>query len=139
MLFAAAPYEHSFVAPPEVPIPIIAVGMLVGLGGFWIALGAQIQIDRAIGSASDATEEPPLIRTGLFRYIRYPSYAGQWLAWMGWPLIYNAPVTAVAMIVGGALIVSRQIRRDETRMMERYGEDYASYIRETDRLIPAVW
>lgn len=139
LLFAAAPFEGTYAAGGEAPIWIAAIGLLMGLSGFWLALGAQIQIDRAIESAQASMQGPPLIRTGLFRYIRHPNYAGQWLAWMGWPLIYSAPITAAAMLVGGALVVGRQIREDETRMLERFGEEYASYIRETDRLIPALW
>jgi protein-S-isoprenylcysteine O-methyltransferase Ste14 len=139
LLFAAAPFERTYAAGGEAPIWITAIGLLMGLSGFWLALGAQIQIDRATESAQASMAGPPLIRTGLFRYIRHPSYAGQWLAWMGWPLIYSAPITAAAMLVGGALVVGQQIREEETRMLERFGEEYASYMRETDRLIPSLW
>jgi protein-S-isoprenylcysteine O-methyltransferase Ste14 len=139
LLFAAAPFERTYAAGGEAPIWIAAIGLLMGLSGFWLTLGAQIQIDRATESGQASIEGPPLIRTGLFRYIRHPSYAGQWLAWMGWPLIYSAPITAAAMLVGGALVVGRQIREEETRMLERFGEEYTSYMRETDRLIPGLW
>jgi len=139
LLFAAAPFERSYAAGGEAPVWIGAVGLMMGLSGLWLALGAQIQIDRAIESDQTSSQGPPLVRTGLFRYIRHPSYAGQWLAWMGWPLIYGAPITAAAILVGGALMVGQQIREEEARMLERYGEEYTSYVRETDRLIPSLW
>ena len=139
LLFAAAPFERTYSAGGEAPVWIGAIGLLMGLVGLWLSLGAQIQIDRASERGRLGADGPPLIRTGLFRCIRHPSYAGQWLAWMGWPLIYSAPITAAAMIVGGALVVGQRIREEEGRMLERFGEEYASYKRETDRLIPSLW
>jgi protein-S-isoprenylcysteine O-methyltransferase Ste14 len=58
---------------------------------------------------------------------------------MGWPLIFSAPITATAMLVGGALVVGRLIREEEDRMLQRFGDEYASYMRDTDRLIPSLW
>ena len=139
LLFAAAPFERTYVAGGDAPIWMAAIGLLMGLAGFWLALGAQIQVDRAAKSDQAQAGEPLLIRTGLFRYIRHPSYAGIWLAWMGWPLIYSAPITAAAMLVGGALVVGRQIGEEEQRMLQRFGDEYASYMRDTDRLIPSLW
>ncbi len=139
LLFAAAPFERTYAAEGEGSLLIAAVGLLMGLAGFWLALGAQIQVDRAAKSDQVQAGEPLLIRTGLFRYIRHPSYAGIWLAWMGWPLIYSAPITAAAMLVGGALVIGRQIQEEEERMLQRFGDEYASYVRDTDRLIPSLW
>ncbi len=139
LLFAAAPFERTYAAEGEGSLLIAAVGLLMGIAGFWLALGAQIQVDRAAKSENIQAGEPLLIRTGLFRYIRHPSYAGIWLAWMGWPLIYSAPITAAAMLVGGALVVRRQIPDEEERMLRRFGDEYASYVRDTDRLIPSLW
>ena len=139
LLFAAAPFERTYIAGGEAPVLMAAIGLFMGLAGFWLALVAQIQIDRAAKSDQAPADGPSLIRTGLFRYIRHPSYAGIWLAWMGWPLIYSAPITAAAMLVGGALVVGRQIREEEDRMLQRFGDEYASYMRDTDRLIPSLW
>jgi protein-S-isoprenylcysteine O-methyltransferase Ste14 len=141
LLFAAAPFErtYAYAAEGEAPMWSAAAGLIIGLIGFWIALVAQMQIDRAAESAQAALDGQPLIRTGLFRYVRHPSYAGQSLAWIGWPLIYGAPVTALVMLVGGALIVRRRIRADEARMLERFGDEYAAYMGVSERVIPGVW
>lgn len=141
LLFAAAPFERSYAyaAEGEAPVWSAAIGLVIGLVGFWIALVAQIQLDRATESAEAPLNRHPIVRSGLFRYIRYPGYAGQCVAWMGWPLIYGAPVTALVMLVGGALIVRQRIRADEAQMLDRFGDEYASYMGVTERLIPGVW
>ncbi|HTW86981.1 MAG TPA: isoprenylcysteine carboxylmethyltransferase family protein [Candidatus Binataceae bacterium] len=140
LLFAASPFERTYfyATSGDIPVWVAAIGLLMGLVGFWTALVAQIQIDRAAESGQPA-RGPLLVRRGLFRYVRHPSYAGQSLAWMGWPLIYGAPFTAIAMLLSGALILRRQIREEELMMLERFGEQYASYTHETDRLIPGIW
>jgi protein-S-isoprenylcysteine O-methyltransferase Ste14 len=140
LVFAAAPFERTyFYAGGEPPIWLTAAGLAMGLVGFWIALLAQIQIDRALQAGEPSGEGEPLIRTGLFRYVRHPSYAGQCLAWMGWPAIYGAPITAVVMLLGGAAIVRRQIRNEEAHMFSRFGEQYAIYANQSERLVPGVW
>ncbi len=138
-LFAAAPFERTYVDGGEPPIWLAAVGLAMGLVGFWLVLGAGIQLDRLVVSGRDSNPEPPLARVGFFRYIRHPIYAGVFLAWMGWPLIYGAPMVAVATVVGGSFLLGRRIRAEEALMLARYGEEYVSYMRETDRLFPSLW
>jgi len=140
IVFAAAPFERTyFYAGGEPPIWLTGTGLAMGLAGFWIALVAQIQIERALQTRETLSEGGPLIRTGLFRYVRHPGYAGQCLAWMGWPAIYGAPITAVVMLLGGAAIVRRQIHNEEARMFSRFGEQYAVYASQSERLLPGIW
>jgi protein-S-isoprenylcysteine O-methyltransferase Ste14 len=139
LLFAAAPFERTYMYGVEPPVWISALGLFVELVGLWLALGARIQLGR-FGTPHLSVQEGQLVvRSGFYRYIRHPIYAGVLLALLGWPLVYGAPIVAVGMIVVGILAVERRIRIEEAMLEEKFGDMYSAYIRKTDRLVPGVW
>lgn len=80
-----------------------------------------------------------LVKTGFFRYIRHPVYAGVLLVMLAWPLVFAAPIVAIATLVVGSTIARRQIRADEAVLAARFGEEFEDYKRTTDALIPSIW
>ena len=76
------------------------------------------------------------MRSGLYRYIRHPTYLGEILVLMAWPFEYGAPLTEVLVLVIGAIAIRQRIRYEEAELMALYGDDYAQYVGETDRILP---
>jgi protein-S-isoprenylcysteine O-methyltransferase Ste14 len=89
--------------------------------------------------AYDARHKSKRRFNGLYRYIRHPVYAGEFLVLFAWPFEYGAPKTMLAMVVAGIFVLGRQIQEDEVEMLAIYGDAYAGYMRETDAVIPNVW
>jgi protein-S-isoprenylcysteine O-methyltransferase Ste14 len=137
IVFAAAPFERTYVYGGTSPAVISALGFLIELLGMWLALGARIQI--GYFTSGGTPERPVLVKTGVYRYIRHPIYAGTFLVTFGWTLIYGAPVTAILTLVIGGIFARRRIKAEEAALLARFGEEYDAYVRETDALIPAVW
>ena len=136
LTFAAAPFERTYVYGGSAPAFVSALGLLLALWGMWLALGARIQL----GFFTSATaEHPVLVKSGFFRYIRHPMYAGAFLVTFGWPLIYGAPVTAILTLIIGAIIAHQWMKSEEGAMRAQFGEEYEDYKRETDALVPAIW
>jgi protein-S-isoprenylcysteine O-methyltransferase Ste14 len=136
-LFAAAPFERSYYTG-DTPNWLAGLGILIELLGLWLALGARIQLG-FFSAGKDAGAASPIVRNGLYRYIRHPIYAGEFLVLFAWPFEYGAPITMLAMIVAGVFVVRRRIQEDEAEMLANYGDEYASYMRTTDAMIPNVW
>lgn len=136
-LFAAAPFERTYVYGGEAPPWAGALGLLLELLGLWLALGARIQL--GFFTAGDAGQPRPLVRTGFYRYIRYPIYSGEFMVLVAWPFEYWAPAILVCALFVGWLVIRRRIQADEVVMVERFGEEYRAYMHETDRLIPNLW
>src|SRR5207245_9568718 len=113
-------------------------GLLIELAGIWLTLGARIQAGYFSPSAESVTGRP-LIRNGLYRYIRYPIYAGELLVILAWPFEYGAPSTLLLAIAIGFAVINSRIRREEADMMAEYGDTYAAYVQITDRMIPNLW
>jgi protein-S-isoprenylcysteine O-methyltransferase Ste14 len=138
VLFAAAPFERTFIYGGEAPAWVAALGLLLELAGLWLALGARIQLHFFSADRSGA-EGIQLVRSGFYRYVRHPTYSGMFLVLFAWPFEYCAPVTGVLTLIIGAIVVHRQIRAEEVILREQFGDEYDEYCRETDALIPSVW
>ncbi|MGC1678887.1 MAG: isoprenylcysteine carboxylmethyltransferase family protein [Candidatus Binataceae bacterium] len=138
ILFAAAPFERTYLYGGEPQKWVGALGLLLELGGLWLALGARIQL-RFFSSDKSGRERMILVKTGFFRYIRHPVYAGVLLVMLAWPLVFAAPIVFIATLVVGLSIAHRQIRDDEATLAARFGEEFEEYRRTTDALVPSIW
>ena len=137
LLFAAAPLERSYYIG-DAPNWLAGLGLLTELLGLWLALGARIQLG-FFSSESDTGAARPLVRNGLYRYIRHPIYAGEFLVLCAWPFEYGAPITMLAMMVVGIFILRQRIGQDEAELLANYGDEYAEYMHTTDAMIPNIW
>ncbi|MFI5352233.1 MAG: methyltransferase family protein [Candidatus Binatales bacterium] len=134
LLFAAAPFERTYLYGGEAPQGVAAFGLLMALAGLWFAIGARVQWRFGAGHEGNA-----VVRTGFYRYVRHPVREGTCLILFAWPFEYGAPITAVVAIAVLFVASRRAIRAEEAELIARFGEEYESYRRETDRLIPNVW
>jgi protein-S-isoprenylcysteine O-methyltransferase Ste14 len=137
LVFAAAPFERTYVYGGSAPALASALGLLLELLGMWLALGARIQL--GFFTAGRTLEHPVLVKRGFYRYLRHPIYAGTFLVTFAWTIIYGAPVTAVLTLIIGAIFAQGRIKSEEAMLCARFGEEYEAYKRETDALIPSVW
>ena len=138
LLFAAAPFERTYLYGGEASSWLAALGLLLGLAGLWLAPGARIQLGVFSGDES-RPDSPRLVRSGFYRYIRHPVYAGEFLVLFAWSFEYAAPIVAILTLIVGIVIGRKWIAADEAAMLSQFGDEYAAYIRETDSVIPSLW
>ena len=139
ILFAVAPFERTYLYGGEPHKWMTALALLIELVGLWLALGARIQLGFFSWENRDGVNERVLVRTGFYRFIRHPTWAGVFLALIAWPLAYNAPISLVLTLVIGSLILRNLIYAEERELQERFPDSYAAYQKETDALIPNLW
>ncbi|MFF3350884.1 methyltransferase family protein [Streptomyces sp. NPDC002779] len=80
-----------------------------------------------------------VVRSGPYRYIRHPSYAGGLMTVMAMALIFNhlaAWIVVVGAVFTGALY---RIRVEDEVLCRHLGSDYRHYAAHTSRLIPGIW
>lgn len=140
VLFAAAPFERTYLYGGEPSSLLGALGLLVELVGLWLALGARIQLGFFSWERSPEGEQRRvLVKSGFYRFIRHPTYSGVLLALVAWPVVYGAPAAFVLTLVIGILATRRAIRAEEAELLARFGDEYAEYQRTTDVAIPNFW
>lgn len=137
-LFAAAPFERTYLLGGGPPEWLSIFGLILALVGFWLALGARIQLAFYAFDPRNPGRRV-LVRSVFYRHVRHPMYLGLFLALAAWPLLYGAPIVLVTALVVGGLVAHHHIAAEEALMRDRFGEEYEDYCRETDALIPSLW
>jgi protein-S-isoprenylcysteine O-methyltransferase Ste14 len=79
-----------------------------------------------------------LVTTGIYRFIRHPSYLGLLLTAVGGALGFRS---GVGLLLAGLmlLVVLSRIRSEEKLLLAQFGDEYAAYRARTSRLIPGVF
>ena len=79
-----------------------------------------------------------LVTTGIYRYVRNPSYLGLLVASLGWALVFRS---VVGMLIACLLLVPlvARMRAEERLLAEHFGPEYERYRARTWRLLPGVY
>jgi protein-S-isoprenylcysteine O-methyltransferase Ste14 len=90
-------------------------------------------IDVAVGS------EHQLIRRGLYRTIRHPSYTGYLFRFLGLGLAWANWITLLLIFTPQLLAILYRIRVEERALAASFGPEYDDYRRTTKKLLPKIY
>ena len=79
-----------------------------------------------------------LIISGIFKYIRHPLYTGRILASFGWVLLFSS-VTGIFLISVMTIFIFPRIKIEEEMLMNKFGDLYMDYQKNTKKLIPFIY
>jgi protein-S-isoprenylcysteine O-methyltransferase Ste14 len=116
-------------------IPALVM-LAFGLAVRWAAvfsLGASFSTNVAIHSAQK------LRTTGLFRWVRHPSYTGMLIIFTAVGLYERNWLSLAVLIVFPTAALLYRIHVEEVALTEAFGQSYIEYQRKTRRLIPLVY
>jgi protein-S-isoprenylcysteine O-methyltransferase Ste14 len=113
----------------------------VGLVGFAVAVAIHGLTHRELASnwspVLEIREGHCLIKTGPYRLVRHPMYAGFWLwAWSQGFALSNWLVLGAGVVSFLIMYVAR-VRQEEALLLEAFGAEYRAYMGRTGRLFPA--
>jgi protein-S-isoprenylcysteine O-methyltransferase Ste14 len=115
-----------------VSLVLLAVGLLVRITAIY-TLGRSFTANVSI----HATQT--LNRSGLFRYVRHPSYTGMLLIFLALGLhLQNWLSLAIVLLPPFAALLYR-IHVEEAALTGAFGQQYVEYSRTTQRLVPGVY
>lgn len=84
-------------------------------------------------------EQHALIRHGIYRYIRHPSYTGTLLEAIGMLLVARSLYGLILFGLSAFVLFYMRIQREEQMMLDHFGDDYLRYKEQSWRLIPWVF
>ncbi|WP_435011575.1 methyltransferase family protein [Tundrisphaera lichenicola] len=79
-----------------------------------------------------------LLTTGLYRFIRHPSYSGAMVGGVGWVLLFRSGLGLVLVALLIPFLIP-MIGAEESLLLSEFGEDYRAYRERTWRLLPFVY
>jgi protein-S-isoprenylcysteine O-methyltransferase Ste14 len=130
-------HAASYITAVDPIVALNVLGLLLAALGIALAIWARLYLGRNWGMPMSVKENPELVTTGPYAYIRHPIYAGILLALLGsslivwwwsaifiWSLIYFLVFAA---------------RGEEKLMRNTFPTTYPQYQARTKRLIPFVY
>jgi protein-S-isoprenylcysteine O-methyltransferase Ste14 len=122
-----------------IPLWVQIVALGVGIVGYIFATWAMVE-NRYFSAVVRIQEDrgQTVCKSGPYRFIRHPGYAGGLVWYLVTPLIFNSLWTYLPTAVSVVATVVRTYLEDQTLQEELPG--YKAYTQETRyRLVPGVW
>ena len=113
-----------------------AVGVVLCALGIGLAIWARACLGRNWGMPMSRKENPELVTTGPYAYVRHPIYTGMLIAMLG-SAIGESPFWSLPLVLFGIYFVY-SARREEKLMMEQFPEQYRAYMKRTKMLVPFI-
>jgi len=110
--------------------------LIAGLGIRWTAiftLGKSFSTNVAIHATQTVH------KTGLYRWVRHPSYTGMLLIFTAIGISQRNWVSLAIMLVFPTAALLYRISVEEHALTEAFGNDYVEYARNTKRLLPGIY
>jgi len=113
-----------------------AAGALFCIIGLLFATWARIVLGRNWGMPMTLHDDPQLITSGPYQYVRHPIYTGLIAMWIGTALVFPPTV-----IPGTAIIVYSIVSalREERDMEQRFPDAYPEYKTRSKMLLPFLF
>ncbi|MBV8463673.1 MAG: isoprenylcysteine carboxylmethyltransferase family protein, partial [Acidimicrobiales bacterium] len=124
---------HATTAAPWVE----AVGLALFLAGLGLAIWARRFLGENWGMPMSQKDDPELVTSGPYRWVRHPIYSGLILAMVGTAVAISPRWLVVVAVLSGYFVYSAYT--EERMMTQRFPETYPAYKRSTKMLIPWVF
>lgn len=113
-------------------VPAVAAGLVLRAWG-------MRTLGRSYTRTLRTVDTQRLVRTGPYRLIRHPGYAGSLLVWIGYAV--GTGSWAAALVVAALLFAAYgwRISAEERLLLDAFGSEYARYRRVSKRLVPFVY
>ena len=113
-------------------------GFITGMAGLSLCLYAQIKMGNSWRVGIDEKVKTELVTTGLYKYIRNPTYLGLFLLNIGVWLIWSTWTIFMLNLIF-VLFLELQVRCEEDYLLKIHGTTYAQYKGTTKRYIPFIY
>jgi protein-S-isoprenylcysteine O-methyltransferase len=128
------------VARIDTPGPFLGlVGLALLLTGIALRWTAIRTLGRLFTGTVKIQRNHELVRRGVYRHVRHPSYTGAIIAHAGLGLAFGSWVSLALSTLPFFVAASYRIHIEERALREAFGEKYTSYSASSWRLIPFVY
>ena len=130
-LFAFADY-------PLYAIPY-GIGIALMLLGHWLFYRSHNDLGLNWSVTLQIREHHCLVTNGLYSKVRHPMYSAMLLLGITQLLFCPNWIAGPAYLLSFGLLYLLRVRAEEQMMIDRFGEEYKEYMRNTGRVTPRLW
>ena len=111
---------------------LIIAGMIFRFIAVW-SLGKFFTVNLTV------KENHKIIKNGIYKIIRHPSYLGSLVSFIGFGISLNNWVSFTIIILPITIAFIHRIEIEEKLLLKQFEIDYSEYIKKTYRLIPKIY
>ncbi len=115
---------------------ILSVGFIIFISGLLIAIWARICLGKNWGMPMSLKQDPELVTSGPYKYIRHPIYTGILTALLG-SAISSSIFWLIIFAISGTYFIYSAVQ-EEKIMGTQFPKVYPDYKRRTKMLIPFI-
>jgi protein-S-isoprenylcysteine O-methyltransferase Ste14 len=121
-------------------LPDWAAGPGVGLvaGALYLFWRSHVDLGRNWSPTLELREGHTLVSGGIYRHIRHPMYASQWLFAFAQPLLLQNWIAGLSGLICFLPFYAVRVPREERIMLDSFGDEYRAYLRRTGRILPRL-
>lgn len=112
------------------------LGSIILAGAVLIFWRAHVDLGQNWSPTLQLRESHGLVTEGIYRFIRHPMYASQWLWVIAQALLLQNWIAGLSGIVCFLPFYVLRVPAEEQMMIEHFGEAYRTYMHRTGRLWP---
>ncbi len=116
---------------------VLIIGLVIFLLGLFTAIWARVHLGKNWGTPMSTKQNPELVTSGPYHYIRHPIYTGILLAMLGSSLANSLFWLTVFAITSIYFVYSAV--QEEKLMTKQFPKVYPSYKSRTKMLIPFIF
>ena len=113
--------------------------VIVLIAGVMVRWTAILSLGKAFSVNVAIRPTQTIYRSGLYRYLRHPSYSGLLIVFVAIALYERNWLAAAVVLLPTIAAVLYRIHVEEEALREAFGAEYAEYSRQTKRLIPGIY
>jgi protein-S-isoprenylcysteine O-methyltransferase Ste14 len=124
-------FRDPFSAPQIASWLLLFSSLALAVHGFYLL--------HVIGEPREGFEDTmTLVKVGAYKYIRHPLYAS--LLLLGWGVFFKDPslLGGILAVAASAFLVATA-RVEEAENLQRFGADYAMYVKTTKMFVPFLF
>lgn len=127
--------KHISIQPTN-NVVLGSLGVICAGAGIAFAIWARVHIGRNWGMPMSLKEEPELVTSGPYAFVRHPIYTGILLAVFGSVLVSS--FIWIIPLIGIAAYFYYSAKTEEKNLIKIFPEKYPAYMKRTKMLIPFI-
>ena len=120
------------------PVGISLLGMLVFITGLFVFWRSHNDLKSNWSPSLEIRQDHTLVTTGIYRYVRHPMYASQWLMVIAQVTLLQNWIAGPLNLLFYVFFFYFRVRSEEKMMLDAFGDRYKEYMQQVGSVIPKL-
>jgi protein-S-isoprenylcysteine O-methyltransferase Ste14 len=114
------------------------IGVILGAASLLLIWWVQEALGSNFSTVLHVREEHTLVTSGPYRWVRHPMYTALYMNLLAAFLLTENWFIGGFFLGALTLIVATRLKREEQVMLEKFGDEYRTYMQQTGRFLPRL-